>query len=149
VIVSTYSARILGLLALAVCPFQALPRTYSPTRTGVNIWNVPVDIYTQSNTSTGTAYIANIANCQVAGTPTIQQCMQSYLQAWKSQGVTSIRFFIGLATPTNLPLSHFRDSKIPTNHTLVHSLRATATGRGVQPPVGLVRDRARRGVRGN
>jgi hypothetical protein len=54
--------------------------TYNPTLTGVNIWSVPVDIYTHSNvdpTNGGPL----IANCSTSST--IRACIRSYLQTWQ------------------------------------------------------------------
>jgi len=74
--------------------------------TGVNIWNVPVDIYTQSNVD---PYNGGplIANCPT--TTTIRACIQSYLQTWQSQGVTGVRFFIGVAAPLQMAASYFKE----------------------------------------
>jgi hypothetical protein len=80
--------------------------TYNPTLTGVNIWNVPVDIYTQPNVDPY-AGGALIKGCST--TWTIQACIRSYLQTWQNQGVTGVRFFIGIAAPLTMPASYFHD----------------------------------------
>jgi hypothetical protein len=86
--------------------------TYNPTLTGVNIWNVPVDIYTQPNVDPY-AGGALIKGCST--TWTIQACIRSYLQTWQNQGVTGVRFFIGIAAPLTMPVSYFKDPAYPDN----------------------------------
>lgn len=71
---------------------------YQQTRTGINIWNLPVDVYTSQNQQAGGLVIADCPP-----TATVRTCIQQFLTTWQSQGVTTIRFFIGTAVPMDDP----------------------------------------------
>lgn len=97
----------LSVAALFAATFLCWPGPLSagfpPTMTGVNIWNVPVDVYQSSNLQGGSLVIAN---CTGNPTPTIQSCMQNYLNNWgKTQGASTVRFSIAMTMPLDYPAS--------------------------------------------
>lgn len=89
---------------------------YSPTATGVNIWNVPIDIYTSLNQDAYNGNVALISNCSTS--VTIRSCIQGFLASWRgpggSQPVTGIRFFLGVTAPVSMPASYFSDPSYPS-----------------------------------
>ena len=87
---------------------------YSPTLTGINIGQLPVDRYDQCNNwnnvcvqddasaasaalESDTTNLAIIGNCRKGHT--IRACMQGFIANWAAQGVSGIRFTLGFSVP--------------------------------------------------
>lgn len=87
-------------LAAATLLCRPGPLSAQPTVTGINIWNVPIDVYLSTNQQ-GSSLIINDSNCP--GTAIIRSCMQQYLASWHSQGASTVRFFLAMTVPLDDP----------------------------------------------
>jgi len=79
-------------------------------RTGINLWNIPIDVYQSTNSQGGFLVIPD-SDCP--GTAIIQSCVQQYLASWQSQGVSTVRFFVAMTMPMDYPTGNFFSNGSP------------------------------------
>jgi hypothetical protein len=82
--------------------FATPPVYYRPTQTGVNLWNIPIDLYTANNVDPTPGNSGPIvASCSAQ--QSVRSCFQQFLSYWHNQGVTGVRFSIVMSIPIGMP----------------------------------------------